>query len=138
MPNHDAKDRESIKKNDSLVTGLFVNEGFKSVNRNVNELNQKNSNTSLPSGEGGVTGAIVNLPAGRDYGFITPDHGGENHFFHESWMKKGSREFEELETGDRAWFVIGKNENTEQPTAFDVYVEPTANQIMKKNFSSRN
>ncbi|MCY3674558.1 MAG: NYN domain-containing protein [Paracoccaceae bacterium] len=130
------KIEDSSKKNDPLVTGIFVNEGFKSVNRDVNEPDQ-NSNTLLPSGEESVTGVIVNLPAGRDFGFIAPDHGGENLFFHESWMKEGSREFEELETGDRAWFVIGKNDNTEQPTALDVYVEPTTNGNNKKKYPSK-
>lgn len=71
----------------------------------------KNSELPLPAkrwepvlvtGEGRVTGSIYSLHP--TYGFITPDDGGENIFFHAS-----ESHFENLRNGDRVEFNMGSN-----------------------------
>jgi len=73
-------------------------------------------------------GVVINLPHGRDYGFIAPDRGGENLFFHSSWVgdETGLAEsedlFESLNVGDAVTFIAGENPKTGQPCATDVTV----------------
>lgn len=68
-------------------------------------------------------GVIVNLPAGRDFGFIAPVRGGENLFFHASWMEDDSPDgFSKLTIGDHVEFNISENPKTGQPIAIDVTV----------------
>ncbi len=64
-------------------------------------------------------GVIVNLPAGWDFGFIKPDEGGENIFFHAS-MVCGEMSLDDLAVGDDVQFKVGENHNTGQPIAMDV------------------
>ena len=74
-----------------------------------------------------ATGIVVNLPAGRDFGFIKPDYGDENLFFHATWMEfdggvDAREKFNDLRVGDRVEFDIGRNPKTGQPTATNVTV----------------
>ncbi len=64
------------------------------------------------------TGVIVNLPSGRDYGFIAPDSEGENLFFHASWTvdetgSSGSDDlFDCFNVGDAVTFIVSENPKT--------------------------
>ena len=74
-----------------------------------------------------ATGVVVNLPSGRDFGFIKPDYGSENLFFHATWMDfdgvvEAREKFNDLRVGDRVEFDIGRNPKTGQPTATNVTV----------------
>lgn len=59
-------------------------------------------------------GVIQNLKDG--FGFITPDSGGENLFFHWRAVKNG--DFDELQVGEMVLFVLGSNDRG--PCALDV------------------
>ena len=59
-------------------------------------------------------GVIQNLKDG--FGFITPDSGGDNLFFH--WRAVTNGDFEELEIGEAVLFVMGSNDRG--PCAVDV------------------
>ena len=59
-------------------------------------------------------GVIQNLKDG--FGFITPDSGGDNLFFHWRAVKDG--DFDELQVGEMVLFVLGSNDRG--PCAIDV------------------
>ena len=59
-------------------------------------------------------GVIQNLKDG--FGFITPDSGGDNLFFH--WRAVTNGDFEELDIGEAVLFVMGSNDRG--PCAVDV------------------
>ncbi len=59
-------------------------------------------------------GVIQNLKDG--FGFITPDSGGDNLFFH--WRSVKNGDFDELQVGEMVLFVLGSNDRG--PCALDV------------------
>ena len=59
-------------------------------------------------------GVIQNLKDG--FGFITPDSGGENLFFH--WRSVKNGDFDELQVGEMVLYVLGSNDRG--PCALDV------------------
>ena len=52
-------------------------------------------------------GTIKNIQTGRGFGFIAPDTGAEDLFFHHSAVE--SPTFEELNTGQRVEFELGSD-----------------------------
>lgn len=58
-------------------------------------------------------GRLQNLKDG--YGFITPENGGRNIFFH--WTEIRNRDFNDLSIGDEVEFVLGSNERGPIATA---------------------
>jgi len=67
---------------------------------------------------GSSTGVIVSLPHEKDYGFIEPDGGGDNLFFHGSWVQ--GCHFTDLRVGDPVHFVLSENPRDGRPTATEV------------------
>jgi CspA family cold shock protein len=66
-----------------------------------------------------VTGTIKRIVRDKGFGFITPDEGSDDVFFHRS--KLAARvEFDELREGDRVEFQTRAGEKG--PQAFDVKV----------------
>jgi CspA family cold shock protein len=66
-----------------------------------------------------VTGTIKRIVRDKGFGFITPDEGSDDVFFHRS--KLASRvEFDELREGDRVEFQTRAGDKG--PQAFDVKV----------------
>lgn len=114
---------DRVRKNDPVVNGLFMDSRFRSPTRiKPQEGEQVRSSSD--------TGVVVNLPAGRDFGFIEPDLGGENLFFHASWVHPDglmseetdgvAEPFEILAVGDIVEFKLGENSKTGQPIATEV------------------
>jgi len=67
--------------------------------------------------EGAVTGTIKRIVREKGFGFITPDDGSEDVFFHRS--RRGPRiEFEELREGEEVEFQTRPGEKG--PQAFNV------------------
>ena len=58
-------------------------------------------------------GRLQNLKEG--YGFITPENGGRNIFFH--WTEIRNKDFNDLSIGDEVEFVLGSNERGPVATA---------------------
>ena len=128
---------DRVRRSEPLVNGLFMNSKFRlpsggdlgsrpHENRPVRSYSR-----DVPSQDDEAdTGVIVNLPSGRDFGFISPDRGGENLFFHASWVLPDSLMHEEidgmtepfklLELGDCVEFKIGENPKTGQSIATEV------------------
>lgn len=73
-------------------------------------------NLDLPS----LQGTVVNLPYDKPFGFIEPDSGGDNLFFHSSTVAGG--EFSSLARGDRVTFTRGANPRDGRPIATEVRV----------------
>lgn len=93
------------RSGDRVVNNLFVAPPQPSVARTARPV--------VASGEL-QEGVIQNLKDG--FGFITPDSGGDNLFFHWRAVKDG--DFDELEIGDLVLFVLGSNDRG--PCAVDV------------------
>jgi cold shock CspA family protein len=93
------------RSGDRVVNNLFVAPPQPSVARAARP--------TVASGEL-QEGVIQNLKDG--FGFITPDSGGDNLFFHWRAVKDG--DFDELEIGDLVLFVLGSNDRG--PCAVDV------------------
>ena len=125
------------RRRDPLINGLFVD------NRPIsptgeshgskiheNEPIRSHSKEASSQDQETDTGTVINLPAGRDFGFIAPDRGGENLFFHASWVlpdrliyeenESTAEPFELLKVGDIVEFKFGQNPKTGQPIATDV------------------
>ena len=65
-----------------------------------------------------LQGTVVSLPYDKSYGFIEPDSGGDNRFFHSSAVTGG--EFSDLAIGDRITFTPGTNPKDGRPIATEV------------------
>ncbi|MCY3878989.1 MAG: NYN domain-containing protein [Rhodobacteraceae bacterium] len=126
---------DRVRRSEPLVNGLFMDSMRRpAASDNLdsgpheNEPIHSNFKDVQSSDDEVDTGIIVNLPAGRDFGFIAPDSGGENLFFHASWVlpvtstEVDSRvePFKFLKLGDCVEFTIDENPNTGQPTATEV------------------
>lgn len=73
-----------------------------------------------PDGADGkrLIGVIGSMPFGREFGFVEPDDGGENLFFHQTWVENCP--FHELRPGDRVEYTPEANPNTGRPVAMRV------------------
>ena len=65
-----------------------------------------------------MQGTVVSLPPDKAYGFIEPDSGGDNVFFHSSAVMGGG--FPDMEKGDRVTFTPGANPRDGRPIATEV------------------
>lgn len=65
-----------------------------------------------------LVGVVGSMPFGRDFGFVEPDGGGENLFFHQTWVENCA--FHELRHGDRVEYTPDTNPNTGRPVAMRV------------------
>ncbi|MYA89459.1 MAG: NYN domain-containing protein [Boseongicola sp. SB0662_bin_57] len=128
---------DRVRRSDPLVNGLFMDSRFRSPTSDSprskphgGEQMRSHSEEVSSQGDETDTGVIVNLPSGRDFGFIAPDRGGENLFFHSSWVHPDllmseetdgiTEPFQLLSVGDCVEFKIGENSKTGQPIAMDV------------------
>lgn len=128
---------DRVRRSDPLVNGLFMDSRFRSPANNKSGSKPTASERTRPYSEETSsledetnTGIVVNLPSGRDFGFISPDQGGENLFFHASWVLPEQlmdeevdgvvEPFDFLEVGDSVEFKISENPKTGQPIATDV------------------
>ena len=66
-----------------------------------------------------MTGVIKTIVKGRDFGFITPDDGSDDVFFHRSRVAP-KVVFEDLREGDEVEFQVRSGEKG--PQAFDLKV----------------
>ncbi len=110
------------RKLDPLINGMFIDSNLQSESNDDHGVTLNDISVSRDGKK--YLGVIVNLPAGRDYGFIAPIHGGDNLFFHASWLEDEAL-FDKLKVGDRVEFHIGENQKTSQPIALDVIVRST-------------
>ena len=127
---------DEARQDDPLINQMFMDEQPRPVDEvsRFSTYDHGPSDSNLDHDEEGDgadvewgTGVIINLPVGRDFGFIKPDYGHENLFFHATWMDYDgageSRErFNDLRVGDRVEFDIGRNPKTGQPTATNVTI----------------
>ena len=65
-----------------------------------------------------LQGTVVSLPYDKSYGFIRPDSGGDNRFFHSSEVMDGG--FSALTHGDRVTFTPATNWRDGRPIATEV------------------
>ena len=93
------------RSNDRIVNNLFVAPSQASAQR---------PERSRVASDELQEGVIQNLK--DDFGFITPDSGDENLFFHWRAVKNG--DFEELRVGELVLFNVGSNDRG--PCAVDV------------------
>lgn len=128
---------DRVRRSEPLVNGLFMDSKFRLPSggdlgsRPYESEPARFYSRDVPSlGDEAGTGVIVNLPAGRDFGFIMPDSGGENLFFHASWVlpvmgmevDDRAEPFKSLKLGDYVEFKIGENPKTGKPTATNVAI----------------
>ena len=128
---------DRVRRNDPLVNGLFMDSRFRAPSGDDHGVRPHESERPRTPSEGASsrddktdTGIVVNLPSGRDFGFVAPDRGGENLFFHASWVLPDPlsheeidgtvEQFDHLVVGDRVEFKIGENPKTGKPIAMDV------------------
>ena len=65
-----------------------------------------------------LVGVIGSMPLHRDFGFVAPEQGEENLFFHQTWVENCS--FHELRPGDRVEYTPDVNPNTGRPVAMRI------------------
>ena len=65
-----------------------------------------------------LVGVIGSMPLHRDFGFVAPEQGDENLFFHQTWVENCS--FHELRPGDRVEYTPDTNPNTGRPVAMRI------------------
>lgn len=88
------------RKKDPLITGLFV--PHKEVpTKTISPADSPTVDSVEPR-----TGSIVTLQDG--YGFVRPDGGGDNLFFHHSSLV--DTDYAELSKGDEVSYVLGRND----------------------------
>ncbi|MDE0304225.1 MAG: NYN domain-containing protein [Albidovulum sp.] len=109
---------DRARKNDPLINRMFMDNRFRTASDD-DFGDVASHEVPVSQDDEWCTGAITNLPVGRDFGFIAPDRGGKNLFFHASWM---GDDFDKLRLGDKVNFVAGENLKTGQPIATDVTV----------------
>lgn len=88
---------DRTRRNDPIINNLF----FKPGNASSASLQP----SAVPDDKV-LGGVILNVLAG--YGFIAPDYGGENIFFH--YQDVVNKDFNELKKGDRVEFLLGNND----------------------------
>ncbi|MDE2716319.1 MAG: NYN domain-containing protein [Chloroflexota bacterium] len=121
---------DRVRRSEPLVNGLFMDSKFSAPTGDDHggRPHESERPRALPEDASSrdaktETGVVVNLPSDRYFGFIAPDRGGENLFFHARWMREDMADqepFELLKVDDRVEFKIGRNPKTGQPTATDV------------------
>ncbi|WP_456451847.1 NYN domain-containing protein [Hydrogenimonas sp.] len=87
---------DRARRNDPVINDLFI-----ATNQYRHPFRQEHHNA--------LRGTIVALKKG--FGFIQPENGGENLFFHYNSVEEG--DFNELEEGQSVWFEKGTNDRGE-------------------------
>ncbi|MCY4260852.1 MAG: NYN domain-containing protein [Rhodobacteraceae bacterium] len=107
-----------------LVSNLFLSNSIQSDPEPSGDIYDQPMPGDGDAEEEYETGVVVNLPPARDYGFIAPDSGGENLFFHASWVIDDGLgtddRFDYLNVGDPVSFILGENPKTGKPVATHV------------------
>lgn len=144
----DAIINDRARRHDPLVNNLFVHPALSNATQGGSERissrsgpdsdgliraanhDQAKQDVVAQSGAAGVpslaysetagpsTGIIANLPHEKDYGFIEPDGGGDNLFFHGSWVE--GCHIADLQVGDPVHYVLSENPRDGRPTATQV------------------
>jgi cold shock CspA family protein/uncharacterized LabA/DUF88 family protein len=92
---------ERATRDKPIINGLFVTKSEVKIRTLLaDKPATKNVNSDLPNG------IINNMKSG--YGFITPDDGSANIFFHHTGVMNA--DFEELKAGDKVEYEVGQNE----------------------------
>lgn len=101
------------RKDDPLINGLFIPQRELTPQLSTKQVNQP-SNGSPSSAQSHASTMTPNestgklLPLKDGYGFVKPDTGGENLFFHHSDVKDDV--FNSLKDNDKVRYQVGKNE----------------------------
>ena len=120
---------DKTRRHDSVVNNLFLprkeEQRPSSLVRNISAIK---TSEPLEDGSSDVEnraiqrGRLQNLKEG--YGFITPENGSRNIFFH--WTEIRNKDFNDLSIGDEVEFVLGSNERGPIAMAVVVGEEATA------------
>jgi CspA family cold shock protein len=70
---------------------------------------------------GEISGVVKKYFADRGYGFLCPDDGGQDLFFHASSLKAAGIDVPEV--GDRFWYRVGVNPRNQKPVAVDLRID---------------
>ena len=142
-----------VRRSNPLANGRFMDSRCRSLpgddygNGNAHEggRNRSLTDVDLSRDTETETGVAVNIPSGRDYGFIRPDRGGDNLYFHASLVLRDLLTHEEidslagpfdlLEIGDRVEFNTGENPKYGRPIALDVSYAEESRAFSRSNVS---